>query len=183
MTSYLLKNITVLAKNSELYGKIADVLIEKGKPIKIAPNQHIADAEIIDYTGCYLAPPFCDVYVHIGDPGFEYREDIQSVAEAALAGGFTSICATADNHPITQTKTQVEYIIHQAKNTAIEIFPIGAVTENFDGKTPTEMQDMHQAGAVAFSDAPHSIKNSGVPLRPLQYVQPFGGLIITMPFD
>ncbi len=183
MTSYLLKNITVLAKNSELYGKIADVLIEKGKPIKIAPNQHIADAEIIDYTGCYLAPPFCDVYVHIGDPGFEYREDIQSVAEAALAGGFTSICATADNHPITQTKTQVEYIIHQAKNTAIEIFPIGAVTENFDGKTPTEMQDMHQAGAVAFSDAPHSIKNSGVLLRALQYVQPFGGLIITMPFD
>ncbi len=183
MTSYLLKNITVLDKNSELHGKIADVLIENGKPIKIAAMQQSADAEVIDYTGSYLAPSFCDVYVHIGDPGFEYREDIHSVADAALAGGFTSICATADNHPATQTKAQVEYIINKAKKTPVDIFPIGAVTESFDGKTPTEMQDMHQAGAIAFSDAPHSIKDSGVLLRALQYVQPFGGLVITMPYD
>ena len=183
MTSYLLKNITVLDKTSEHNGKKVNVLIENGKIAKIGAAVEDAALEIIDFSGSYLAPGFCDLYVNINDPGFEYREDISSVANAAIAGGFTTICATANNHPITQTKAQVEYILNNAKNTPITILPIGAVTENFDGKTPTEMLDMHYAGAIAFSDVPHGIKDSGVLLRALQYVQPFNGLIITMPFD
>lgn len=183
MTSYLLKNITVLDKTSEHNGKKVNVLIENGKITKIGAAVEDAAFEIIDFSGSFLAPGFCDLYVNINDPGFEYREDITSVANAAIAGGFTTICATADNHPITQTKAQVEYILNKAKNTPITILPIGAVTENFDGKTPTEMLDMHYAGAIAFSDVPHGIKDSGVLLRALQYVQPFNGLIITMPFD
>ena len=183
MTSYLLKNITVLDKTSEHNGKKVNVLIENGKITKIGAAVEDAALEIIDFSGSFLAPGFCDLYVNINDPGFEYREDITSVANAAIAGGFTTICATADNHPITQTKAQVEYILNKAKNTPITILPIGAVTENFDGKTPTEMLDMHYAGAIAFSDVPHGIKDSGVLLRALQYVQPFNGLIITMPFD
>ena len=183
MTSYLLKNITVLDNTSEHNGKKVNVLIENGKIAKIGTAVEDAAAETIDFSGSYLAPGFCDLYVNINDPGFEYREDITSVANAAIAGGFTTICATADNHPITQTKAQVEYILNNAKNTPVSILPIGAVTENFDGKTPTEMLDMHYAGAIAFSDVPHSVKDSGVLLRALQYVQPFDGLIITMPFD
>ena len=183
MTSYLLKNITVLDKTSEHNGKKVNVLIENGKIAKIGAAVEDAALEIIDFSGSCLAPGFCDLYVNINDPGFEYREDISSVANAAIAGGFTTICATANNHPITQTKAQVEYILNNAKNTPITILPIGAVTENFDGKTPTEMLDMHYAGAIAFSDVPHGIKDSGVLLRALQYVQPFNGLIITMPFD
>ena len=183
MTSYLLKNITVLDKSSEHNGKKVNVLIENGKIAKIGTAVEDAAAETIDFSGSYLAPGFCDLYVNINDPGFEYREDITSVANAAIAGGFTTICATADNHPITQSKAQVEYILNNAKNTPVSILPIGAVTENFDGKTPTEMLDMHYAGAIAFSDVPHSVKDSGVLLRALQYVQPFNGLIITMPFD
>lgn len=183
MTSYLLKNITVLDKTSEHNGKKVNVLIEKGKIAKIGATIEDAAAETIDFSGSCLAPGFCDLFVNINDPGFEYREDITSVANAAIAGGFTTICATADNHPITQTKAQVEYILNNAKNTPVSILPIGAVTENFDGKTPTEMLDMHYAGAIAFSDVPHSVKDSGVLLRALQYVQPFDGLIITMPFD
>ena len=183
MTSYLLKNITVLDKTSEHNGNKVNVLIENGKIAKIGAAVEDAALEIIDFSGSCLAPGFCDLYVNINDPGFEYREDITSIANAAIAGGFTTICATADNHPITQTKAQAEYILNNAKNTPITILPIGAVTENFDGKTPTEMLDMHYAGAIAFSDVPHGIKDSGVLLRALQYVQPFNGLIITMPFD
>ncbi len=183
MTNYLIKNITVLDADSEHNGKKADVLIESGKIKRIDKSIENASAETLDFSGAYLTPGFCDLYVNISDPGFEYREDIISVANAALAGGFTTICAIANNHPITQTKGQVEYIIHNSKNTPVNILPIGAVTENFDGKTPTEMLDMYHAGAVAFSDVPHSIKDSGVLLRALQYVQPFDGLIITLPFD
>ncbi|MFN8239016.1 MAG: dihydroorotase [Chitinophagales bacterium] len=180
MNRYLLKNITILDPSSAENGKKTDVLIENGT---IHLSSDTKDAEVIDFSGCHLAPGFCDLYVQIGDPGFEYREDIESVANAALAGGFTTICATADNHPITQTKAQVEYILNKAKNTPVSILPVGAITENFDGKTPTEMLDMHHAGAVAFADIPHSIKDSGVLLRALQYVQPFDGLVMTLPFD
>jgi dihydroorotase len=105
------------------------------------------------------------------------------VSAAAAAGGFTAICALADNQPVTQNKSQVEYIIRKSQHTATTILPVGAVTENFDGKTPTEMYDMHHAGAVAFSDMPHAIGNAGVLARALQYARPFGGLIITMPYE
>lgn len=184
MTNYLIKNTTVLDPTSKWHGKKVSVLIANGIfSIEEKIQQIPANTEELDYNGTYVSPGFCDLYVNINDPGFEYREDINSVANAAIAGGFTTICATADNHPMMQTKAQVEYILNNSKNTAVTILPIGAVTENFDGKTPTEMQDMHHAGAIAFSDIPHSIKDSGVFLRALQYVQPFKGLIITLPFD
>lgn len=184
MTNYLIKNITVLDPSSKFHGKKVSILIQDRNFIIAEKHQTVPDGvQELDYTGMYAAPGFCDLYVNINDPGFEYREDIASVAKSALSGGFTTICATADNHPITQTKAQVEYIINNAEDTAVTILPIGAVTENFDGKTPTEMQDMHYAGAIAFSDAPHNIKDSGVLLRALQYVQSFNGLIITLPFD
>jgi dihydroorotase len=183
MNNYLLKNITVLDNTSEFNGKKTDVLIEDGKLTIAFTGAVKKNTKELDFSNCYLSPGFCDLYVTIGDPGFEYRENIESVASAAISGGFTTVCATANNHPITQTKAQVEYIINNSKNTAINILPIGSITENFDGKSPTEMLDMHNAGAIAFSDMPHSVKDSGVMLRALQYVQPFDGLIITMPFD
>lgn len=183
MTNYLIKNITVLDAASEHNGKKVNVLIKDGKAQFNPLENNLKETAELDFLGSYLTQGFCDLYVNIGDPGFEYREDINSVANAAIAGGFTTICATANNHPVTQTKAQVEYILNNAKNTAVNILPVGAVTENFDGKTPTEMLDMHAAGAIAFSDVPHSIKDSGVLLRALQYTQPFDGLIITLPFD
>lgn len=186
MMKHLLKHIQVLPENSPYHGKKVDILLNGGRIEQISEkplNLAAQDGVTHDLDGCYVANGFCDLYVNTGDPGFEYREDIHSVADAAVAGGYTLLCATADNQPVTQTKSQVEYILNKAASTPVHILPLGAVTENFDGKTPTEMYDMHHAGAVAFSDMPHAVKDSGVLLRALQYVQPFCGLIITMPFD
>lgn len=186
MTKYRIKNATVIHPSSEHHGKKCDILIANGDYTYLTSDTvetTIDNYEIIEANGMFIAPSFCDVNVQIGDPGFEYREDINSLANAALAGGYTTICATANNHPVSQGKSQIEYIINNANKTPIQILPIGAITQNFDGKTPTEMQDMHTAGAVAFSDAPYGIKDSGVLLRALQYVQPFGGLIMTPPYD
>ncbi|MCC6516248.1 MAG: dihydroorotase [Chitinophagales bacterium] len=183
MTQYLLKNISVLDTTSEFHGNKINVLIENNKAHFNVDASTATNATVVEFDNCFLSAGFCDIYTTTNDPGFESREDISSIANAAIAGGFTTICATANNHPITQTKAQVEYIINQSKQTPISILPIGAVTENFDGKTPTEMLDMHHAGAIAFADVPHSIKDSGVLLRALQYAQAFDGLIIEMPFD
>ncbi len=180
---HILKNAILLQPGHDFHDKQSDLLIEDGILKEIASSISDSEAQVYDFKGCHIAPAFCDLYVSICDPGFEYRDDINTITQSALAGGYTAICATADNSPITQTKAQVEYIINKAKNSGVAILPVGAVTENFDGKSPTDMLDMHHAGAVAFSDMPHSINNSGVMLRALQYVQPFDGLIITMPFD
>ncbi len=182
----LLKNIKIIHPDSSNNGRLVDILINNGVLESMSDSGgSSADPSVdqYDYKGCYASAGFCDLYTTIGDPGFEHREDILSVADAAIAGGYTYLCASPDNHPATQSKAQVEYIINKAKYTSVNILPIGTVTENFDGKTPSEMQDMYQAGAVAFSDMPHSIKDSGVMLRALQYVQPFNGLVITLPYD
>ncbi|MBP6049365.1 MAG: dihydroorotase [Chitinophagales bacterium] len=181
--NYLLKNITLFHIAPEYNGKKMDVFIEDGKLSKIAPSIAMENMETHDFTGCSITQGFCDLMVNINDPGFEYRDDMETLAKSAVAGGFTTIGALANNHPITQTKAQVEYILNKSKSTPISFLPIGAITENFDGKSPTEMLDMHAAGAVAFADVPHSIKDSGVLLRALQYTAPFDGLIIATPFD
>ena len=183
MTNCLLKNITILDKTSNYFGEKVDILIENNRIAKIEKSIINDNIDNYDFQGCYWAPAFCDLNVTVGDPGFEYREDIVSIANAALNGGFSTICVTADNHPISQTKAQIEYILNRSKEVAVHILPIGAVTENFDGKSPSEMLDMQHAGAIAFSDIPHNIKNSGVLMRALQYTQPFDGLVIDMPFD
>ncbi len=117
MTNCLIKNITVLDKNSEYNGKKINILIKDGNAQFNSSQIDLKDIEELDFSGFYITQGFCDLYVNINDPGFEYREDIESVANAAIAGGFTTICATANNHPITQSKAQVEYIINNAKNT------------------------------------------------------------------
>ena len=180
---FVLQNVTILDPASPYNGKQKDILIEDGILRKVGDKISVRDAQKENFKGCVVTPGFCDLYVNIGDPGFEHREDIYSVSKAASAGGFTTICALADNNPVTQNKSQVEYILQKAKSTHTNILPIGAITENFDGKTPTEMYDMHHAGAVAFSDMPHDIHDAGVLTRALQYVQPLDGLIITMPYD
>src|SRR3954471_19501424 len=117
---YLLKNLQVIDAASPYHEKKVNILLNDSSIEKISTDNlklSKGEGEELDFTGAFVTSGFCDLYVNIGDPGFEYREDITSVANAAIAGGFTVICATADNHPVTQTKSQVEYILNKAANT------------------------------------------------------------------
>lgn len=178
---YRLNNVEIIDPSSDWNKTVKDILIIQGLIQDIA----LADGseEVIDGTGLKMIPALCETYASIGDPGHEYREDIESISQAALKGGVSQICAIADNDPVTQHKTHIEYIVKNTKGQIVEIWPIGAITENLKGKNPTEMLDMHHAGAVAFSDAPHAVENTGVMLRALQYVAPFGGVVYSIPYD
>ncbi len=178
---YRLNNVEIIAPGSDWNKKIKDILIVNGV-IQEAKADDDAD-KVIDAQGLSLLPGLCETYASIGDPGYEFREDIESISQAAAKGGVTTICAIADNDPVTQHKTYIEYLIKNTKGNLIEIWPIGAITEGLKGKNPTEMLDMHHAGAVAFSDAPHPVENTGVMMRALQYVAPFNGVIYTIPYD
>ncbi|HUH73086.1 MAG TPA: dihydroorotase [Chitinophagales bacterium] len=178
---YRLNNVEIVDPTSPWNRKIKDIIIKNGKILEA--NSEVSSVKVIDAKGWIMMPGLCETYASIGDPGFEYREDIQSLTEAAIKGGVTSVCAIADTEPVTQHKTQIEYLVKNTKGNIVEIWPIGAITEGLKGKNPTEMFDMHQAGAVAFSDAPHSVHNSGVMMRALQYVSPFNGVIYSVPLD
>ncbi|MCO5249164.1 MAG: dihydroorotase [Chitinophagales bacterium] len=178
---YKLNKVEIIDPRSQWNRRVKDILVDNGR-IRLAKEEDKYDKEI-DAQGTYILPALCETYASIGDPGYEYREDIESVSEAALQGGVTAICAIADNQPVTQHKTQIDYLINSTKDKIVEIWPIGAITEQLKGECPTEFLDMHHAGAVAFSDAPHAVKSSGVMMRAIQYASPFGGLIYSIPYD
>ena len=178
---YRLNNVEIIDPTSPWNRKTKDIFIKNGKIYEATSED--SSAKTIEAKGWIIMPGLSETYASIGDPGFEFREDIQSLTEAAIKGGVTSVCAIADTEPVTQHKTQIEYLIKNSRDNLVEIWPIGAITEGLKGKNPTEMFDMHQAGAVAFSDAPHSVHNSGVMMRALQYVSPFNGVIYSVPFD
>lgn len=174
--------VKIIDPASPWHRKVKSILVDKGV-IHEAEGEADAETLVIDGVGAELMPGFCEMYAASGDPGHEYRETLESLSAAAAAGGVTAVCVIADNDPITQHKTQIEYFVNRSKSSAVAVWPIGAITEGLKGKNPTEMYDMHYAGAVAFSDAPHPVANAGVMLRALQYVQPFDGVILTMPFN
>jgi dihydroorotase len=184
MKSYLFRHIAIVDPGSPHNGQTTDILIENGTISRIAKKQALPiGATEVDASGWQALPGFCDLMVDFGDPGHEYREDIRTGMAVAAAGGFTAVCTMAATHPVVQEKSNIEYIINKAGNGPVEVWPLGAVTENMEGKNPTEMIDMHQAGAVAFSDAPHTISDSGVMLRAMQYAQPLKSVIMSIPYD
>lgn len=180
---YLLSKAILIDTSSAHHNQQVDLLIVDGIIAEIGKINPPSEIETIDLNGFYISPGFCDLYCNLSDPGYEHREDIESGTLAAALGGYTAICTIAQTNPIIQSKTQVEYLAKAQNKFGIDIYPLGAVTENLEGKNPTEMYDMQLAGAIGFSDAPHSIKNSGVMVRALQYGKPFDGTIFTLPYD
>ena len=182
MKKYLFKNARIADPNSPWNGKKVDVYVSDGKIKRIGKDLKNR-VKTIDLKGCQLLPGFCDLYADFCDPGFEHREDINSGIRAAVAGGYTRICIIPSTNPVNQNKSAIEYALHRSEHQLVSVCPLGAVSEDMKGVQPTEMYDMHEAGAVGFTDAPHSIKSSGLLLRALQYVQAFGGIVLDMSTD
>ena len=179
----LVKNILVVYPKSKYDNQIVDILIENGKIIRIANGISSENATVIDGTGAFVAPGFIDIGAQVCDPGFEHREDIESAAAAASFGGFTTVVVQPNTLPALHSKSEILYIKNKAATSLIDFLPIGALSQDCKGENISEMYDMHEAGAVAFSDGSKSVKDAGLMLRALQYVKAFGGLIINHPFE
>ncbi|MFK8103864.1 MAG: dihydroorotase family protein [Saprospiraceae bacterium] len=178
----LLKNATIVDPNSKLDGKKRDILIEKGK-IKEIKTKIVAKAEVIAVEGVHVSPGWLDIGTQIGEPGYEHREDLQSVSRAAAAGGFTGIACFPNTKPVIHSKSEVLYIKNNTQDSLVDFFPLAAASQNAEGKEITEMLDMHHAGAVGFTDGRTSIQNSGLMMRALEYVKSFNGLILNQAHD
>ncbi|MEJ7589907.1 MAG: dihydroorotase, partial [Ferruginibacter sp.] len=117
------------------------------------------------------------------DPGFEYRENIETGSLAAAAGGFTDVMVVPNTDPVISAKSQVEYIVQKSSVSGVTIYPIGAVSKNAAGKELAEMYDMANSGSISFSDGLHAIQDGGLLLKALQYVKTIDATIIQLPDD
>ncbi len=180
----LLKNIKLIAPRHPQNGKKVDILIEKGL-IKSIKQDIVAGGKTkkIDVAGAHCSIGWMDVGVQVGEPGYEHREDLESVTAAAAAGGFTAIACQPNTNPIIHSKSEVQYLLNNTQKNIVDFYPIGALSHGCEGKDISEMYDMHHAGAIAFSDGKHPVQNAGLMMRALQYVKAFEGIIINEALD
>lgn len=154
------------------------VITEIGDVLSKSPNE-----QVYNFSGKCISPGWIDMLASFGDPGHEYKETIKTGIQAAMAGGFTSVCLMPNTEPALHSKSEIEYVINKASAELANIYPYGAITKSREGNELTEIYDMHHAGAIAFTDADAAIRDAGILLRSLLYVKPFDGVIINIPSD
>ncbi|MFN2439675.1 MAG: dihydroorotase, partial [Chitinophagaceae bacterium] len=143
--SILIRQAKIIDPSSPFHSKIGDVFIEGDQISAIDSQLSYPADQIIDIPGLHISPGWADVFAHFCDPGFEFKETIESGANAAAAGGFTDVMLLPNTIPVVHTKGSVEYIIQKSKSTPINLHSIAAVTKNTEGKELSEMYDMHQS--------------------------------------
>ncbi|NOT52700.1 MAG: dihydroorotase, partial [Chitinophagaceae bacterium] len=141
-----------------------------------------ADKEI-KIDGLHVSPGWVDVFANFADPGYEFKETLETGAAAAAAGGYTDVLIIPNTNPCTHNKSGVEYLVQKSKTLPVNIHPIGAITKNTEGKELAEMYDMKASGAVAFGDGIYCVQSAGLLVKALQYVKAFDGIIIQVPDD
>lgn len=148
----VIKNGMVIDPANGVYTP-ADVLVTEGRIAKVAGGiAQEKDCEVIDASGCIVAPGLVDVHVHFRDPGFTYKEDINTGAQAALRGGFTSVVLMANTKPVVDNEDTLTYIIDKGEKTDLKVYTCATVTRGMAGKELTDMDALMEKGAVGFTD-------------------------------
>ncbi len=178
----LLQSPRIVNTLSPFHLKKKNVLIVNGRITEIGDKNFQAD-KTIDADGMILSAGWFDLGTFVGDPGLEHRENILSLIKAASAGGFTEVAILPNTSPTVQTKNEVSYITQSNDNRLIQIHTLAAVTKNCKGEELTDMIDLHEAGAVAFTDGLKALWHTDIFLKSLQYLQKFNGLLIDHPED
>lgn len=166
-------------QNMEMERK--DVLIE-GKTVIAIGNDIPAEADIqvINAEGKLVCPGLIDMHVHLREPGFEAKEVIATGTLAAVHGGFSAVACMPNTNPVCDSKAIVKFILDRAKVSAkSKVYPIAAITKESKGKEITEMADLMDAGAVAFSDDGQPVMDASVMYKAMQYAKMLDAVIIS----
>lgn len=178
----LIQSAKIISKGSPHHLKKRNVLINSGRIAEIGDKNFQAD-KVIDAEGMVLSAGWMDLGAYCGDPGLEHKEDLVSVGKAAAAGGFTEVVLLPNTQPTVQSKNEVSYITQNNPSRLVQLHPMAAITKSCKGEELTEMIDLHEAGAIAFSDGLKSIWHTDLFLKALQYLQKFNGVLIDHPED
>lgn len=177
----LLKSVKITDSNSAFNGQTKDIFVENGIITEIADSISKSANQVISGENLHISAGWIDMRVSSKDPGYESKEDLNTLSAAAMVGGFTEIVTLPNTKPVVQTKEAITYIKSFSNSQLLTIHPTGAVTKNCEGKDFTEMLDLHQAGAVAFTDGEHTLWNADILLKTLQYLAPIDALLMNRP--
>ena len=179
----LIQQARIIDSKSPHHGKLKDILIVDGIISEISDQVPGSADLVIRQSGLHVSQGWADIFSNFGDPGYEFKETLETGAQAAAAGGYTDVLIIPNTKPVIDTKAQVEYVVQKSKALPVTIKPIGAITRGLEGKELAEMYDMQNSGAAAFSDGTSPVQSAGVLLKALQYVKAFDGVIIQIPDD
>lgn len=176
--AFLLRGAHVVDPQVGLDG-VCDVILDGERIAQVGEGLDAPEgAQVIDASGKYLVPGLVDMHVHFRDPGFEYKETIETGARAATHGGFTDVATMPNTDPVTDTGAEVRYQIDRARHAGLcHVRPIGALTVGEKGETLAEIGDMVMEGAVAFSDDGHGVQSAGMMRTCMEYVSQFDKVV------
>ena len=180
----LIKSATIIDKNSEFHNKTVDILIRNGIISDISEDiKNPKNFLEIRFPNLHVSNGWFDYSVCTGEPGYEERDNLLNTLMLASKSGFTSVGLQPNTFPVTEKSTEIEYLKAVAKNSNVNIYPIGALTKNSDGNELAELFEMKNSGAIGFGDYKKSIENANVLKLALLYSKDYNIPIFSFPLN
>jgi dihydroorotase len=178
MPSLLLRNGRVIDPSQDI-DTVTDVWLKEGRVMHVGPQPGLTPDRTLDCTGMIVSPGLIDMHVHLREPGREEDETIATGTAAAVAGGVTSVACMPNTEPPIDSRMAAEFVIQQAQRAGnCNVFPIGAVTKNREGKELAELGGLVEGGAVAFTDDGSPVYSAEIMRRALEYCKMFDKAVL-----
>lgn len=159
---------------------VGDVVVEDGRIRSVGPADGEAADRVVDAGNCLVVPGLIDIHVHLREPGHEYKETIASGAAAAVAGGFTAVCAMPNTSPVNDNAQVTRFILDRAWAAGLaRVYPVASITRGLKGEQLSEFAELKAAGAVAFSDDGRPVEGSRMMRRAMEYARGFDMPIVS----
>ncbi len=178
--SYIIRNATLVNSGHSKHLKKTDILISNGVIQKIGSK--LKGDEVISGDELYVSSGWVDLRVHLSDPGEEYKDSVGTLLETASSSGFTTICTLPNSKPAINNKSAIQYLLSNAGNNLVNLLPTGLLSDAKNAENLSELFDMHNTGAVAFTNGDQPI-SAGVLKKALLYTKPFNAPVMTLPMD
>jgi dihydroorotase len=170
----LIKNGTILDPVNGINGRKADILVEDAKIVRIAEGIPSAGHDVFDAAGSYVVPGLIDMHCHLREPGREDEERIQTGTRSAAMGGLTAVAAMPNTNPVIDSLVGVKFVqMLAAREGAVNVHPIAAITKRMEGEELTEIGDLTAQGVVGISDDGLCVMNAELMRRALEYAKMF----------
>ena len=180
----LIKSATIIDKNSEFHNKTVDILIRNGIISDISEDiKNPKNFLEIRFPNLHVSNGWFDYSVCTGEPGYEERDNLLNTLMLASKSGFTSVGLQPNTFPVTEKSTEIEYLKAVAKNSNVNIYPIGALTKNSDGNELAELFEMKNSGAIGFGDYKKSIEKANILKLALLYSKDYNIPIFSFPLN
>lgn len=178
MSKWLIKKGHVVDPSNEIDG-VTDIMVEEGRITRVGQNLESGNAKVFDASGKLVFPGLIDMHVHLREPGREDEETVITGVRAAVRGGFSAIAAMPNTDPVADKASVIELVLERAEKAKLaKVLPVGAITKGLKGEELAEMGELSEAGAIAFSDDGHSVMNSHLLRRALEYSKIFNKPLI-----